>query len=285
MLSVRNLTKYYGQHKGLSQLSFSLASGDILGILGPNGSGKTTLFRLLLGLIQPTEGEIQIPFNKNQSLFFGYLPEERSVYKDITVKEQITYLGRLKNMKPKIIERELNYWFYRFDMLKYQKHLIRELSKGNQQKVQFMCALLHKPQVLILDEPLTGLDAANVTLFKQILLEQSKMGRAILLSSHQYEEIETFCNQVILLNKGETALKGNLKQLKQADGRVLVTLDEDHQMQYRHLDGLLEIQKEGNYTSYLFEDRYSAEMLVNQASNPTCKIEPIGLRKLVEEQL
>lgn len=148
-----------------------------------------------------------------------------------------------------------------------------------------MCALLHKPQVLILDEPLTGLDAANVTLFKQILLEQSKMGRAILLSSHQYEEIETFCNQVILLNKGETALKGNLKQLKQADGRVLVTLDEDHQMQYRHLDGLLEIQKEGNYTSYLFEDRYSAEMLVNQASNPTCKIEPIGLRKLVEEQL
>ena len=99
MLSVKNLTKYYGQHKGLSQLSFSLANGDILGILGPNGSGKTTLFRLLLGLIQPTEGDIQIPFNKSQSLFFGYLPEERSVYKDITVKEQITYLGRLKKMR------------------------------------------------------------------------------------------------------------------------------------------------------------------------------------------
>ena len=285
MLKVRDLTKYYGQHRALSELSFSLSATDILGILGPNGSGKTTLFRLLLGLIQPNDGYIEIPSHKNQSLYFGYLPEERSVYKDISVKEQIVYLAQLKKMKLKDIEKELNYWLYRFDMLKVKNHYIRELSKGNQQKVQFICALIHKPKILILDEPLTGLDAANVTLFKQIMLEQSKMGKAILLSSHQYEEIETFCNQVLLLNKGETSLKGDLRDLKHEDGRVVVTLDDDQQLQYKYLDGLLDIKKEGNYTAYTFEDRYSAEILVNQASNPTCKIEPIGLRRLVEENV
>lgn len=285
MIKVSQLSKFYGQHRALSELSFSLSGGDVLGILGPNGSGKTTLFRLLLGLIQPSDGEIILPDNHKRSLVLGYLPEERSVYKDISVIEQITYLARLKKMKPKLIERELNYWFYRFNMNNLKHHLIRELSKGNQQKVQFICALIHKPKILILDEPLTGLDAANVTLFKQVILEQSKMGRAILLSSHQYEEIETFCNQVILLNKGETFMKGDLRELKLNDGRVVVTLDEDKFLQYKDLEGLIDIRKEGNYTIYTFENRYYAEMLVSQAINPTCKIEPIGLRRLVEEKV
>lgn len=283
MLQVENLTKYYGQHKGLSGLSFSLQAGDILGVLGPNGSGKTTLFRLLLGLIPPTVGQIILSNSKENSLIYGYLPEERSVYRDISILEQVTYLAKLKKMNRTEITRESSYWFYRFSLESQKNRLIRELSKGNQQKVQFICALIHKPSILILDEPLTGLDATNTTLFKEIMMEESKKGKIILLSSHQYEEIETFCNQVIVLNKGEVALSGQLNQLKQQDGRVLVTLDEDSHQQYKHLDGLLSIRRQGNYTVYIFKDRASAEVCVNQASNPTCKIEPISLRDLVGE--
>lgn len=283
MLSIKNLTKYYGQHKGLSSLSFSLSSGDVLGILGPNGSGKTTLFRMLLGLIPKSSGEIIFNENASRSTFFGYLPEERSVYRDISVIQQISYLARLKKMNRETIRKETQYWLTRFNLLEQKDQMIKSLSKGNQQKVQFICALIHKPEVLILDEPLTGLDASNVTLFKDIIFEQSQKGRIILLSSHQYEELETFCNQIVLLKKGETILKGNLAQLKQADGRVNVILDQDEELQYRNMNGVLTARTMGNYSHYMFKDRLSAQAVLASVSSSTLRIEPISLRQLVQE--
>ncbi len=283
MLEVNQLEKYYGDHLGLDKLSFTLKPGSIIGILGPNGSGKTTLFRMLLGLIPPTSGEIRIPNQKRQSLYFGYLPEERSVYRDISVLEQITYLGRLKKIDKDKLKRDINNWLIRFDLIDQQHKLIKQLSKGNQQKVQFICALLHNPQILILDEPLTGLDAQNVSLFKAIIFEQAQRGKSILLSSHQYEEIETFCNEIILLRKGKVVLKGNLKQLKQEDGRINVIIDQDLELQYRHLGGVLSAKREGNFSIYTFVDRPSAKLLTRYCSSSTLRLEPIGLRNLVEE--
>lgn len=283
MLRVNKLTKYYGQHLGLKELSFSLSAGDVLGILGPNGSGKTTLFRLLLGLIPPTSGRIELQTSKPNSRFFGYLPEERALYRDITVREQIIYLGKLKKLEKSEIERETNYWISRLGLQELQHKLIKQLSKGNQQKVQLICALLHRPSVLILDEPLTGLDAYNVSLFKEIMMEQSQRGKIILLSSHQYEEIETFCHQIILLKKGVCKLKGKILDLKQEDGRVNVIIDQDQEQQYRHLAGVLNIKTEGNYTIYTFRDRYDALCLIQQNRSLTQRLELIGLRDLVEE--
>lgn len=283
MLKVEKLTKYYGQHLGLKELSFSLAPGDVIGILGPNGSGKTTLFRLLLGLIPATSGEIIIPSTKSKSQYFGYLPEERSVYRDISVYDQITYLARLKKMNQKKIDRETDYWLKKFNLLEQKHKLIRQLSKGNQQKVQFICALIHHPSVLILDEPLTGLDAQNVSLFKEVIIEQSKRGKCILLSSHQYEELETFCHQIVLLQKGETKLQGKLEDLKLTDGRVNVTIDQDSECQYQNLEGLTRVKQEGHYTLYTFKNRNFADNMIRQVSSNTLRIEPIGLRDLVEE--
>lgn len=283
MLEVNQVVKYYGNHLGLDKLSFTLKPGSIIGILGPNGSGKTTLFRMLLGLIPPTSGEILIPNQKRQSLYFGYLPEERSVYRDISVLEQITYLGKLKKIEKQKLKRDYNNWLMRFNLVDQQHKLIKQLSKGNQQKVQFICALLHNPQILILDEPLTGLDAQNVSLFKSIIFEQAQRGKSILLSSHQYEEIETFCNEIILLRKGKVVLKGNLKQLKQEDGRINVIIDQDLELQYRHLGGVISAKREGNFSIYTFIDRQSAKLLTRYCSSSTLRLEPIGLRNLVEE--
>lgn len=283
MLEVNQVVKYYGNHLGLDKLSFTLKPGSIIGILGPNGSGKTTLFRMLLGLIPPTSGEILIPNQKRQSIYFGYLPEERSVYRDISVLEQITYLGKLKKIEKQKLKRDCNNWLMRFKLVDQQHKLIKQLSKGNQQKVQFICALLHNPQILILDEPLTGLDAQNVSLFKSIIFEQAQRGKSILLSSHQYEEIETFCNEIILLRKGKVVLKGNLKQLKQEDGRINVIIDQDLELQYRHLGGVISAKREGNFSIYTFIDRQSAKLLTRYCSSSTLRLEPIGLRNLVEE--
>lgn len=286
MLEVKNLTKIYGDTVGLKQLSFKCENHDILGILGHNGSGKTTLFRLLLGLIHKTEGDIMTKEGINKQTYFGYLPEERSLYKDISVEKQIMYLSKLKKMgKDSIIDR-MNYWLERFEMSDYRKTKIRELSKGNQQKVQFICALIHNPHILILDEPLTGLDANNVRLFKQIMIEQSKMGKIILLSSHQYEELEEFCSQVILLKKGINVLSGYLNQLKQIDPRLCVTINNDKELMYQTNDDVYQSHRMGNFSRYILKDKSKQAEFLDKLDFTTItyiKVEQITLRDLVQE--
>lgn len=286
MLEVKNLTKIYGDTVGLKQLSFKCENHDILGILGHNGSGKTTLFRLLLGLIHKTEGEIMMKEGINKQTYFGYLPEERSLYKDISVEKQIMYLSKLKRMERDTIIDRMNYWLERFDMSDYRKTKIRELSKGNQQKVQFICALIHNPHILILDEPLTGLDANNVRLFKQIMIEQSKMGKIILLSSHQYEELEEFCSQVILLKRGINVLSGYLNQLKQIDPRLCVTINNDNELMYQTNDYVYQSHRMGNFSRYILKDKSKQAEFLEKLDFTTItyiKVEQITLRDLVQE--
>ncbi|HIQ94025.1 TPA: ATP-binding cassette domain-containing protein [Candidatus Ventrenecus stercoripullorum] len=217
MLKVENVTKYYDKHLAVDNLSFEVQDGEIFGLLGVNGAGKTTTFRMIIGLLDPTSGKItldgkQIDYNVTDSI--GFLTEERSLLTKLTVKEQIIYYGVLKGMKEKEILEELDKWLERFHITEYKDRKIKELSKGNQQKVQFISAVINNPKLLILDEPFSGLDPINVEMFMDAIKEFKKRGSSIIFSSHRMEHVELFCEKLVILVKGKSVLEGNLKEIK-----------------------------------------------------------------------
>ena len=217
MLKVENVTKYYDKHLAVDNLSFEVQDGEIFGLLGVNGAGKTTTFRMSIGLLDPTSGKItldgkQIDYNVTDSI--GFLTEERSLLTKLTVKEQIIYYGVLKGMKEKEILEELDKWLERFHITEYKDRKIKELSKGNQQKVQFISAVINNPKLLILDEPFSGLDPINVEMFMDAIKEFKKRGSSIIFSSHRMEHVELFCEKLVILVKGKSVLEGNLKEIK-----------------------------------------------------------------------
>ena len=217
MLEVKELSKYYGKHKGIENLSFTLDESEIIGIIGANGSGKTTTFRLLLGLLMADSGTITydgVDINLYDNRLFGYLPEDRSVYRDLKFEEQLRFLARLKKLPEEQIENNIDHWLERLNIQQYRYRLIKELSKGNQQKVQLICALIHDPKVIIFDEPLTGLDISNVLIIKKLINQLQKDKKLIMISSHQYEYIEEFCEKIILLDKGDVKYSGKVNELK-----------------------------------------------------------------------
>ncbi|MBQ9987993.1 MAG: ATP-binding cassette domain-containing protein, partial [Erysipelotrichales bacterium] len=209
MLEVKNVCKSFGDVKALKDYSICVKKGEILGLVGSNGSGKSTSFRILLQLLKPDSGSITFE-GKDLILCdkkdFGYLPEERTVFRDLSVRQQLYFLGRLKGMSDSLIEERLLYWAKRLEIEQNLDKKIRSLSKGNQQKVQFLGCLLHSPKVMILDEPFSGLDPYNLELMKHIFLEYAKQGAYVLLSTHRLDHIESFCSNVVLLDKGEIRL-------------------------------------------------------------------------------
>jgi len=217
MLSVKNVTKRYGDLIAVNNLSFSVEDGEIFGLLGLNGAGKTTTFRMILGLIDDNDGEILIDgkhIDYEISDKIGFLTEERSLLTKLTVLDQVIYYGVLKSMKESEIEKKLDYWLERFGITEYKNKKIKELSKGNQQKVQFITAIIHEPKLLILDEPFSGLDPINVELFKKVILEMKNKGTSIIFSSHRMEHVELFCEKLVVLVKGKSVLSGKLKDIK-----------------------------------------------------------------------
>ena len=217
MLKVKNVTKKYGDLVAVNNLSFEVADGEIFGLLGLNGAGKTTTFRMILGLLDDYTGEILIDgehINYKISDKIGFLTEERSLLTKLTVLEQIIYYGSLKSMKETDIIERLDYLLDRFGISEYKNKKIKELSKGNQQKVQFISAIINEPKLLILDEPFSGLDPINVELFKEMILELKKKGTSIIFSSHRMEHVELFCEKLVVLVKGKSVLEGRLKDIK-----------------------------------------------------------------------
>lgn len=218
MLKVENITKYYGDFKAVDDLSFTVNNGEIFGLLGVNGAGKTTTFRMIMGLLDITSGQITLDGKKidyNLSNEIGFLTEERSLLTKLTVKEQAIYFGTLKGMsEDKILER-LDYLLDKFQISEYKDKKIKELSKGNQQKIQFITAILHEPKLLILDEPFSGLDPLNIELFKEQIIALSKKGSKIIFSSHRMDHVELFCKKLVILVNGKTVLSGNIKDIKE----------------------------------------------------------------------
>ncbi len=217
MLKLENVTKYYDDFLAVDNLSFDVKEGEIFGLLGVNGAGKTTTFRMILNLIEPTSGNITLDGKKidySVTDKIGFLTEERSLLTKLTVKEQCLYYGTLKGMEKEDILKKMKTLLEKFGVPEYENKKIKELSKGNQQKIQFITAIINEPKLLILDEPFSGLDPFNVELFKNEIVEMSKKGSIIIFSSHRMEHVELFCKKIVILLKGKNVLSGNIKDIK-----------------------------------------------------------------------
>lgn len=219
MLKVEGVTKYYGNHLAVDNLSFEVKEGEIFGLLGVNGAGKTTTFRMIIGLLDKNSGTITLDGQKidySQTDKIGFLTEERSLLTKLTVKEQVIYYGVLKGMKEKDILDKLDSLLEKFKIPEYKNRKIKELSKGNQQKVQFITAIINDPKLLILDEPFSGLDPINVELFVSVMQELKQKGSSIIFSSHRMEHVEMFCEKLVVLVNGKSVLSGKIKDIKKA---------------------------------------------------------------------
>ena len=225
MLVISELSKLYGTFKALDSISFSADSGKICGIVGPNGAGKTTTIRIILGILGANSGSITYQGKQIADIprsAFGYLPEERGLYKQSTVQETLLYLGALKSSDKKKLKQLIDQWLERFLIPEYKNKKIEELSKGNQQKIQFIASVLHDPELLIIDEPLSGLDPLNQELFKDIVKELRLQGKTILFCTHQLGIAEQLCDSVIMLNKGKIAMRGAMEDILQAGKRDII---------------------------------------------------------------
>lgn len=248
MLKVENITKYYGENLAVDNLSFTISEGEIFGLLGVNGAGKTTTFRMIMGLLEPTKGNITLMGKKvdyEMSEKIGFLTEERSLLTKLTVKEQVIYYGTLKGMRESDILKRLDYWLERFGIKEYKDRKIKELSKGNQQKIQFITAIIHEPDLLVLDEPFTGLDPINVELFMSVIREFKSKGKMIIFSSHRMEHVELFCEKLVILKKGRAVLSGSLKEIKKNYQRKIINIVADIKKEdLEGILGVLEVKKE-----------------------------------------
>jgi ABC-2 type transport system ATP-binding protein len=217
MLSIRNIVKQYAAHTALNNVSIEIAAGSIFGLLGPNGAGKTSLIRIINQITAPDSGEI---FFKGEKLNpshiekIGYLPEERGLYKKMEIGEQMIYLARLKGLSKHDALHRIKHWFEKMDMQTWWNKKVEDLSKGMQQKVQFVATVLHNPELIILDEPFSGFDPVNAALIKDEILELNRQGATIIFSTHRMESVEELCDHISLINKAEKILDGSIKDIK-----------------------------------------------------------------------
>ena len=258
MLKLENVTKYYGNNLAVDNLSLTVKEGEIFGLLGVNGAGKTTTFRMIIGLLEQTGGTITLddkPINYDLTDQIGFLTEERSLLTKLTVKEQMIMYGTLKGMKEKDILEKLDYYLNRFRISEYKNRKIKELSKGNQQKVQFISAIINDPKMLILDEPFTGLDPINVEEFVKVMKEFKDKKRIIIFSSHRMEHVEMFCDNLVVLVKGKSVLQGSLKQIKKDYRKKNIHIIGDvNEEKLKSIKGVIEVVDNANEIIVKIED-------------------------------
>jgi ABC-2 type transport system ATP-binding protein len=262
VLKLEHVTKRFGQFTAVDDLSLTIPEKEMFGFLGANGAGKTTTFRMILGLLESYGGRItwnDKPIDYSTSHLVGYLPEERGLYPKLKVREQIVYLARLRGMKKNEAVIELKSWLERFKIPEYENKKVEELSKGNQQKIQFIAAVVHKPKLLIFDEPFSGLDPINVEMLKEAVISLKEDGATIVFSSHQMHHVEELCEHLCILHKGKQVVNGSLKDIKQSFGKKNLIIHADFSLDSlkdypgvvkdkKTMEGI-ELQIEGDYIS------------------------------------
>ena len=217
ILSIQNVVKTYGDYKAVNNVSLDVQKGSVFGMLGPNGAGKTSLIRMITTITAPDSGTIFLDGQKLHSRSpeqIGYMPEERGLYKKMKVGEQLLYLAQLKGLTKAQAQQEIDQWFEKFDIKDWWDKKVEDLSKGMQQKIQFIATVLHKPKLLILDEPFTGLDPINTTLIKEEIGQLNAGGTSIIFSTHRMEQVEEMCDHIVLINKGKNVLYGEVQAIK-----------------------------------------------------------------------
>lgn len=257
MLEVKNVSYSYGDNKAVDNLSFTVKPGEIFGILGANGGGKTTTFRMIVTLLTPDEGEISYfgkPLTKEQTDEIGYLIEERSLMSKTIVKDLAEFYGGLKGLSRQTSNERLDYWLKRFDIESYKNEKIEKLSKGNQQKIQFILSIINNPKLLVLDEPFSGLDVINEKIFIDIINQFRDQGSMIIFSSHQLDDVESFCENIVILLEGETVLQGPIKEIKKNFKKKLIRLDADN-IDFNELKAI-----EGVYEVVTFENEIEVKI-------------------------
>ncbi|MGB3260468.1 ABC transporter ATP-binding protein [Paenisporosarcina sp.] len=234
-LQIEHVTKKFGDFSAVKDLSMTVKQGSMYGFLGANGAGKTTTFRMILGLLDPTEGTITWngqPISYANSTHIGYLPEERGLYPKMKVEDQLVYLGQLRGMKKNDAKISAHKWLERFEVPHYANKKVEELSKGNQQKIQVIASVIHKPSLIILDEPFSGLDPVNVEMLKKAIMDIQKEGATIVFSSHRMDHVEELCEQLCIMHHGEAIVRGSLREVKRGFGRQNVRLKADFDLSF-----------------------------------------------------
>jgi ABC-2 type transport system ATP-binding protein len=255
ILEINNVTKTFINHRALDNVSLSVPKGVIFGLLGPNGAGKTTLIRIINYITMPDSGEILLKGERLKTSHvssIGYLPEERGLYKKMTTGEQALYFAQLKGMKKNEAVKKLKYWFEKFEIGSWWNKKVEELSKGMQQKIQFIVTILHEPELLIFDEPFSGFDPINANLLKQEILELKRKGSTIIFSTHNMSSVEELCDNIALINKSKKILDGELYQIKQS-----------------YKDNIFDITFKGNFDKFSasLTDRYQIISVDQQNGN------------------
>ncbi|MFM6975895.1 MAG: ABC transporter ATP-binding protein [Sphingobacteriaceae bacterium] len=242
MLSIRNIVKQYAQHRALDGVSMEIEKGSIFGLLGPNGAGKTSLIRIINQITAPDEGEVYFNgerLNPDHIAKIGYLPEERGLYKKMTIGEQALYLAQLKGLSKADAIKRIKYWFEKMEMQNWWDKKVEDLSKGMQQKVQFVATVLHDPELIILDEPFSGFDPVNAELITKEILELNQKGATIIFSTHRMESVEQLCDSIALINRSHKILDGKVKDIKNSYRDNTFSL---------HFTGNFPAAKDGLYT-------------------------------------
>lgn len=266
-LVLKNVSKSFVGKQAVDNISLTLDKPGVFGLLGTNGAGKTTTIRMLLGIIKKDEGEITWKGKAvdRKTVNFGYLPEERGVYPKTKIFDQLMYFAELKGMKRQEAEKSINQWAEKLKVEEYLQMPAEKLSKGNQQKIQFMTAVIHDPELVVLDEPFSGLDPVNTEILKNIIIDLVKEGKYVIMSAHQMATIEEFCSDIVILNKGKTVLQGNLKQIKETYHANRLELDVNENIDKYIKDFGLEIENEKNHDYIIkIEEEEKAHKLLNK---------------------
>jgi ABC-2 type transport system ATP-binding protein len=251
-LEIENISKRFGDFYAVKKLSLKVPGGTIYGLLGPNGAGKTTTIRMVMNIIIPDEGSVRVLEEKMDEKMkerIGYLPEDRGLYPKMKVGELLLFLAEVKGLRGQRARKEIDFWLERFDLSAWKNKKVEELSRGMQQKLQFIVTVIHKPELIILDEPFGGLDPVNTKLLKDIMLEMKEKGGTIIFSTHRMEQVEMICDNICLINKAEMVLEGNLSQIKKQYGKNTVVLDYDGDGSF--IRNLSEIEKIDDYGKFM----------------------------------
>jgi ABC-2 type transport system ATP-binding protein len=251
-LEIEDITKRFGDFYAVKDLSLKIPQQTIFGLLGPNGAGKTTTIRMVMNIIIPDKGSIRVLDKKMDEAMkerIGYLPEDRGLYPKMKVGEHLYFLSELKGLRGQDARKRIDFWLDRFDLTDWKLKKVEELSRGMQQKIQFIATVIHDPELIILDEPFSGLDPVNTKLFKDIMLEMKKNGRTIIFSTHRMEQVEMICDNICLINKAKMVLEGNLSHIKKQYGKNSVVLDYDGDASF--IQSLPEIDKIDDYGKFM----------------------------------
>ncbi len=270
-LVVEHVSKSFEGFQAVHDLSMEVREGSIFGFLGANGAGKTTTMRMILDIIRPDHGLITWNGSPTRSVArhrWGYLPEERGLYPKMAVEEQLLFLARLSGSEKQAAQKEMEAWFERLEMQVNRKKKVEELSKGNQQKVQFLATILHNPSILIMDEPFSGLDPVNARVLKEAFLELHKRGKTIIFSTHQLEQVEELCEDVVIINQGRSVVQGSVRDVKRQHGKNMLRLKLDDDPQVAWLDevpGIHVLNRRQDYIEMQFQAGFRPNLVLEEA--------------------